>query len=491
MNHTFKNENGHLIANVSFDAEEIKKATSKAIHKLIENVTVPGFRKGKAPEDMAVKYLRGQDLNNETINALLRMLDKNFESDEEFSSYVKDRKFYDNLHPSVSLKKFEENSAEFEVIYYLRPYISKLGEYKGLKSDVKEKKVTAKDVDAELERLAKDNAELVPTENPSEMGDTVNIDFVGLMNGQPFDGGSANSFDLELGSNRFVPGFEDQCVSHKAGDKFDVSLTMPDNYPEPLTSKPVIFKVTLNAVKHKEVPEINDEFATTLSGQYVSKDLEELKAKIKENLSKNAFEQFKKETINDYLLKVRDSSEFVMTEEVIQQFVNNRIDSDTNNLEAQGINLDEYLKLVKQEKSDYEKSIRDGILNEMKYSMVYNSIATEEKIPAPSKEDVEKQLGQPLDKFVESFTNYLKSQKMDKASIDHQVQDYINQVVSSIMTGSVQAKILELNDPELAKRSYVPTTSKKTTKKTEKKADTKTNSEEKTVVEEKKEEKAE
>lgn len=465
MNHTFKNENGHLIANVSFDADEIKTATSKAVHKLIENVTVPGFRKGKAPEDMAVKYIHGQDLNNETINALLRMLDKNFEKDEEFSSYIKEGKFFNNLHPAVSLKKFEATGAEFEVTYFLRPYISKLGEYKGLKSDVKEKKVTAKDVDAELERLAKDNAELVPTENPSEMGDTVNIDFVGLMNGQPFDGGSANSFDLELGSNRFVPGFEEQCVSHKAGDKFDVSLTMPDNYPEPLTSKPVVFKVTLNAVKHKEVPEINDEFATTLSGQYVSKDLEELKAKIKENLSKNAFEQYKKDTINDLLVKVRDSSEFVLTEEVVSQFVNNRIDSDTNNLEAQGIDLDEYLKLVKQEKADYEKNIRDGIVNELKYSMVYNSIATEEKIPSPSREDVEKQLGQPLNKFIESFTNYLKSQKMDKASIDHQVQDYINQVVSSIMTGNVQAKILELNDPELAKRSYVPSTEKKTSKK--------------------------
>lgn len=449
MKHTFKNENGRLTAEVSFDKDEIAKAQAKAVRKLIANVTVPGFRKGKAPEATASKYLRNEDVANETINALLKQLDNNFEKDEEFSSYVKEQKFANNLRPNVNLNAFTNDEAKFTVVYFLKPSVSKLGDYKGLKTTVKEKKITAKDVDAEIERLAKDNAELVPSEKAAEMGDTVNIDFVGLMDGKPFDGGSANSFDLELGSKRFVPGFEEQCVSHKAGEKFDVALTMPENYPAPLTSKDVVFKVTLNAVKVKETPEINDEFATTLSGAYVAKDLAELKTKVKDLLTKNAFDSFKKEVVNDYLLQVRNNSEFVISTEYVNELLKDRKHQDETNLAQQGLTLEEYVKLVNQTMEQYEETLKTGIENELKSSLVYDAIATAEKIPAPTQADIEKQVGMPLNQFLNNFTNYLKSQKMSQAQIDNQVNGYINQVFSSIMTGNVQAKVLELNNPEL------------------------------------------
>lgn len=468
MKHTFKNENGHLIASVSFDKDEISKAQAKAVKKLTANVVVPGFRKGKAPEEMAAKYLHSDDVANETVNALLRMLDKNFEKDEEFSSYVKEQKFANNLRPAVSLDKFANDNAEFTVTYFLKPTVSKLGEYKGLKNEVKEKKITAKDVEAEIERLAKDNAELVPSEKAAEIGDTVNIDFVGLMDGKPFDGGSSNSFDLELGSKKFVPGFEEQCVSHKAGEKFDVALTMPDNYPAPLTSKPVVFKVTLNAVKTKEVPKVNDEFATTLSGQYVAKDLAELKTKVKEILTKNAFDAFKRETVNGFLLQVRKNSEFTIAPEYIDSIVKQRVADDENNLAQQGLTLDEYLKLVNQTKEAYESNMKTGIEEELKSSLVYDAIATAEKIPAPSQADIEKQIGSPLNQFITNFTNYLKAQNMNQQQIDNQINGYVNQVFSSIMTGNVQAKVLELNDPELAKRTATPAAKKPAAKKASK-----------------------
>ncbi len=485
MKHTFKNENGHLIASVSFDKDEISKAQAKAVKKLTANVVVPGFRKGKAPEEMAAKYLHSDDVANETVNALLRMLDKNFENDEEFSGFVKGQKFANNLRPAVALDKFTNEEADFTVTYFLKPTVSKLGDYKGLKNEVKEKKITAKDVEAELEKLAKDNAELVPSEKEAEMGDTVNIDFVGLMDGKPFDGGSSNSFDLELGSKKFVPGFEEQCVSHKAGEKFDVSLTMPDNYPAPLTSKPVVFKVTLNAVKTKEVPEINDEFATTLSGQYVAKDLAELKAKVKEILAKNAFESYKRETVNGYLLQVRKNSEFTIAPEYIDQIVKGRMADDENNLAQQGLSLDEYLKLVNQTKEAYENNIKSGIEEELKSSLVYDAIATAEKIPAPAQADIEKQIGSPLNQFITNFTNYLKAQNMNQQQIDNQINGYINQVFSSIMTGNVQAKVLELNDPELAKRTYAPAPKKAAAKKTAAKAEAKAEEKPEEKVEEK------
>ena len=284
MKQTFKSEKGHLIATLSFDRQEIAKANEKAINKLVLDVTVPGFRKGKAPKEKAIGYISQQKLFDGTVNSLLHMVDKNLETIDEFQAFVKEGKLAQR-HPDVNLTKFTNDEAEFIITWVLLPVVSKLGNYKGLKTSVKAKAVTDADVSAEIKHLAEENAELVESEKEAQMGDTVNIDFVGLMNGEAFEGGSAKAFDLELGSHRFVPGFEEQLVSHKAGDKVDVAVTLPDNYPEPLKSKDVIFKVTVNSVKVKEVPEINDEFATTLSGKFVAKDLAELNEKVKAYLA--------------------------------------------------------------------------------------------------------------------------------------------------------------------------------------------------------------
>lgn len=452
MKHTFKEENGHLIATVNFDQEEVKTATGKATRKLIQNVTVPGFRKGKAPEDKAARYIKNEDLFNGTIDALLRMLDKNFESNEEFSAYVKGNKFAPRLHPDVALDKFTDTEAQVTVTYYLRPAVSKLGQYKDLKSDIEETKVDEEAINAELNRLALENAELVPTEKAAEMGDTVNIDFQGLMDGVPFDGGTAKAFDLELGSNKFVPGFEEQCVGHKPGEKFDVNIIMPDTYPAPLTSKPALFKVTLNAVKVKEVPEINDDFATTLSGQYVSKDLAELKEKVEHALMHRFFDAYKRDKVNNYLNQIKNSSEYVIPTEYVKTLVDDRVKQDQNAIEQQGLSLEEYLKLIQQTREVYEDSIRAGVENELKTSLIYDAIAEAEKIPAPTQKDVEAQIGSPIAKFAENYTNYLKAQNYTPDQINNQINGYLNQVFTSILTARVQAKVLELNDPELAAR---------------------------------------
>ena len=448
MKQTFKNENGHLIANVSFDADEIKLATGKAVNKLVLDVTVPGFRKGKAPKEQAQRYLNGQKVADETINYLLKALDKNFETVEEFQSYVKGKKLLGHFRPNVELNKFSDKEAEFTITWILVPTVSKLGAYTGLKSDVKLKKITAEDVEHELHHLAEDNAELVESNDKvAEKGDTANIDFVGLMNGEAFEGGSGKAFDLELGSGRFVPGFEDQVIGHKVGDKFDVALTMPENYPAPLTSKAVVFKVTLNAIKVKEVPEINDDFATTLTGQYVSKDLAELKKNIKDNLTKKAEESYKNAKINSYLLQVRNASEYVIPTEYVNELVKDRMAQDEDSVGNQGLTLDEYLKLTNVTKENYENNLKAGVENEIKNQLIFESLAEAEKIEAPTQKDIEAQIGSSLNDFIKNYTNYLKSMKMPEDQINSQIQGYINQVFASILSGKVQARILELNEP--------------------------------------------
>ena len=445
MKQTFKNENGHLTANVSFDEAEIKTATDKAINKLVVNVTVPGFRKGKAPKDQAMRYLTNEKVYEETVNGLLKMVDKNLENVPEFKEFA-DGKLSGRKHPDVVLEKFDDKEAKFKIDWLLNPVVYKLGAYTGLKCDAKMKEITDEDVDHQLKHLAEDNAELVESDKEAALGDTCNIDFVGYMDGKPFEGGDGKGFDLELGSGRFVPGFEDQCVSHKAGEKFDVALTMPENYPAPLTGKDVVFKVTLNSVKVKEVPEINDEFATTLTGKYVSKDLAELKSKIKDDLTHNAEESFKNAKINSYLLQIRDASEFVIAADYVDLFVQDRIRSDEESINRQGLTLDEYLKLTKTDKTTYENNIKAGVENEIKTQLVYNALAEAEKIPAPTQKDIEEQIGSSLNEFFTNYSNYLKSMKMPEDQINNQIQGYINQVYASILTGKVQAKVLELNE---------------------------------------------
>ncbi len=445
MERTFKNENGHLIAKVSFGAEEVGKATEKGVRKLCENVTVPGFRKGKAPVETARLRLRSNDIAQATIDDLLQRVDAAFMKDDEFSSYIKDSKILASFRPSVSIDKFTTTEAEFTISYTLRPICSKLGEYHGLKTDITEKDVTEDDINAFIQHLAKDNAELVPTEEAAKMGDTANIDFVGLMDGKEFEGGSAKSFDLVLGSKHFVPGFEEQVIGHKAGEKFDISLIMPDNYPEPLTSKPVLFKVTLNTVKVSQVPEVNDEFATTLAGKFASKDLADLTEKVRSNLKEENHKRFLSSLVNTFLGQIRDSSEFVIADNYVNELAASRKASDVKRVSEQGLTLEEYLKLVGQKEEDYEKALHDGVLSEIKTSLTYDAIATAEKIPSPTQADLEKRLGSPVNSFMNGLTSYLRSQKLSDQQIQNQVNNYLNQVFLSILNERVQTRVLELN----------------------------------------------
>ncbi len=444
MTNSIKEEKGQLLVTASYSKDDVKKAVDKAINHLCLDVTVPGYRKGKAPVSVASKYLRNEAINNETINQLLRIYDKNFEADTALSDYFKGNKVV-NYRPEVSVKKFSADGAEILVSYILRPFVSKLGEYKGLKSEAEKREITDADVEKELKRLAENEAELAPKDKAAENGDTANIDFVGLMDGKEFDGGSAKSFDLVLGSNQFVPGFEAQVVGHKAGDKFDVSLTMPDNYPAPLTSKPVVFKVTLNSVKVKEIPEINDDFATTLSGEYASKDLNELKSKVVSHLNKDAESEYLNKILNDLLLQVRNNSEFVVSDKFVDIQVDSRIKQDEQNILNQGLTLDEYLKLIKKSKDEYRKEIADGVLAEIKNSLVYDEIAKAEKLPAVQNKDIESVLGSSIDEFVKGYSGYLRSSKMSEEQIGNQINGYLNQIFTSIMTHRVQDRVLILN----------------------------------------------
>ncbi len=445
MNQSFREENGHLINDVSFDQNEIAQATEKAVNKLCENVTVKGFRKGKAPVSEARRHLRSQDVYEETVQQLLKVLDKNHESDYTFNSYLNGNKLASNLRPNVNLSKFSNTEAVFVITYILRPIVSKLGEYKNLSSSITEEEVTDESIERRLGELANDNAELVSTEEPAKEGDTVNIDFVGYMDGKEFDGGSSKAFDLVLGSHKFVPGFEEQCIGHKAGDSFDLRLTMPENYPEPLTGKDVVYKVVINEVKVPEIPAVDDDFATTLSGELASENLEELRGKVRDQLVNTNHKNYLNNLVNSLFNQIRDSSEFVIADEYIDVYVDQRQHNDEHQVEEQGLSLEEYLKLVNMSYEDYRNNLKNGVTAELKASLIYDALASAEQIPAPVQSDIEARLGTPLNQFVSVYSKYLKSQNISDDEVNNYINNYINQIFISIFNERIQSRILEIN----------------------------------------------
>ena len=426
MNQTFTNEKGHLIGKVSFDKAEIQKATDKAINKLVLDVTVPGFRKGKAPKDKAVAYLSQSKLYDATINALLRQLDKNLDSVEEFHKYVEGRKFLNGVEPKVSLDKFTNDEAEFTVVWTLVPELTKLGEYKGLKTEVKQKRVLVKDVEAELKKLAEENAELVEAEKEAEMGDTVNIDFTGLMNGQAFEGGSAKSFDLELGSHRFVPAFEEQLITHKAGDKVDVAVTLPDNYPEPLTSKAVVFKVVINSVKVKELPVLDDEFVKDVSE---FNTVDEYKEDVKKHLTERREAQEDNKVENALINALLENT----TVDIPQCMIDNEVDGYVRDYEyrlrSQGGSLDMYFKYTGMTMEQLRENFKADAEKQVKTRLALGKVAKSEKLKALKKDlDAEyKKIASGYNVDVETVKTSIPAESISEDIVLRKAVDFIKE----------------------------------------------------------------
>ena len=444
MKKSFKKDKTELLAEVSFDKDDIQKASNKAAVRVAQDITVPGFRKGKAPIDKAMAHISVEKFNDAVVNQLLREIDKNFATDEEFKKYVDGHKFA-NFHPDVHLEKFTETEADFHVHYILNPEISKLAKYTGIKPSIEKEKVDDKKVDEFIKDLAKQNAELIYKEDEIKKGDTCNIDFTGYIKGKEFDGGSAKSYDLEIGSKQFVPGFEDQLIGHKSGDKIDVKVTLPDNYPEPLNGKEALFKVTINDVKEKSIPKINDEFATTLTGKFVSKDLAELKTKVKEHLIKNSDDKYLNDVLNAIVKEIKKGSTFEIHDRLIEENIERRIHNIEYQAKSYGLSLDEFLKIQNLDLEKAKADFKEQIINEFQNSLITEAIVENEKIAMPTKDELSEYLGTSVDDYLKNFNSYFTQQGNSKEEADLHAQNYLNNTLSTMIQRKVNDKLLVLN----------------------------------------------
>ena len=373
-----KKEQNSAVFTVAADAGEFEKAVNAAYLKNKKDVYIPGFRKGKAPrqviEGMYGKEVFYQDAMDEL-------------APEAFDFGIKEGELRIVGQPRIAdVKVTDEKACEFTFDVTTYPEAT-LGEYKGIEA-VKVTETVADDaVDNEIRNVQKRNARMLNVDRPAEMGDTVNIDFEGFLNGEPFEGGKAEGHALELGSNSFVPGFEEQLVGMSAGDSKDIDITFPENYTENLAGKAVVFHVVVNEISKPEYPELDDEFAKDVSEFDTFEEYrEDVRANLQKRMDDSAETAFKDEVIR----KACDA----MTVEVPDVMIEEKVDEFLRNYAAQfGMNQanmsrQELLKLFGMNEETLKFSIRPAAETQVKTDLLLEAVAKAEGIE-PSEEELE------------------------------------------------------------------------------------------------------
>ena len=356
---------------VETDAAEFEKAVNDAYRKNRSSISIPGFRKGKAPraviEGMYGPEVFYQDAMDELAPAAY-----------EFG--LKESGLKTVGAPGISdVNLTEERTVAYTFSVSVYPEVT-LGQYKGLEAVKPTAEVTDADVEAELNSTRKRNARMLDIDDrPAQMGDTADIDFDGYLNGERFDGGKAEGHKLELGSNSFVPGFEDQIVGMQIGEEKDINITFPEDYTPELAGKDVVFKVKLNSLTSPELPELDDEFAKDVSE---FDTLDEYKASIRENLTKTRTERadaaFKDEILRQAAENITVDIPDVMIEEKVEDMLRNY--ASQFGLRDHSVSVDDIKKLLGITDEAMENSIRPAAVFQVKSDLLLDAVAAAEEL---------------------------------------------------------------------------------------------------------------
>lgn len=394
-----------VLITVTLDKNDLASAKEKAIDRLVKEVKLEGFRKGKAPRDLAAKVLDKNLVSQETIDLAVRTtVPAAFQQVEKSPLVI----------PRVNVTKYvPEESAEYTAEADILPEI-KLGDYKNLKVKKQDIKVAAKDIDEILANIQKAYAEKKVAKKAAELGDEVIIDFVGKKDGEPFQGGTAKDYHLELGSHSFIPGFEEGIVGHTSGDKFDLPLTFPKNYQEKsLAGQKTVFEVLVKQVNTIELPPLDEAFAKKC-GPF--KTMDELRADIEKNL-KAQNEHRVNEKFKDDLVEALVKASTVSAPEILIEDQLRLVRGDIErNAAAAGQKMEDYLKANHITKEEFEKQTREVAEKRVKASLVLQILARDEKVEV-SDDDVIAKIAELRDVYQKS-PEALKNLKDPRVKMD-------------------------------------------------------------------------
>ena len=359
-----------------YNGEVWTKAIGSAYDKIKKDVTVDGFRKGMVPFEMFVSKNGVEPLYNDAIDILLTT---------EYKKVFDEVKEIPVVQPSIDIKNISKDAISIEYTFISSPDV-KLGAYKNLGIKKETAKVTAKEVKEEIEKLQAKYAEIQVKETGKvENGNTVVIDFEGFLNGKPFEGGKAENYPLEIGSHTFIPGFEEGLIGMSTGEEKDLNLTFPENYTEELKGKDVTFKVKVNIIKEKVLPEINEDFFKDLGYDDV-KTKEELEAKIKEQIKTRKETDIENKYIDECLEAATSNMKVEINPEIIDDEIHRMIDQMSEQLKMNGITLEQYMQFTGMTHEDLRKQYEEMATKRVKERFLLENVAKVEKIEVSDKD---------------------------------------------------------------------------------------------------------
>lgn len=366
---------------IKIEKEEWENALDKSFEKAKNNVKVDGFRKGKIPKDMFIKKFGKESLYEEAINIVLP---------DAYSKVFKENKdLVPIMQPSIDIKEIDENSVTFIFKITTKPEV-KIKKYKGLK--VKKEKVTVTDdeVNAQIDHLREHFADMVIKEGKIENGDTAVIDFEGFKDDVAFEGGKGENYPLVIGSNTFIPGFEEQLIGLKAGDEKDVLVTFPEEYAsEELKGQKAVFKVKVHEVKTKELPEMDEEFFKDLGYDNVNTE-EELRDLVKADLEAKKEYDNENKYVDALLEEVANNTEVDIPEELIHEEAHHMVHNYEEQLKMQGITLEMFYEFTHSDEHALIDQMTPEATKRVKYRFILEEIVNLEKIEISDKDAKER-----------------------------------------------------------------------------------------------------
>lgn len=381
---------------ITVGSEEFGAAVAKAAKVLAHKINIPGFRKGKAPRSMVERYVGTQALYNDAVDELIG---------PAYAKAVAETEIQPVDRPEVDLVQIDEGKdLIFKAKVTVKPEVE-LGDYKGLNIEKTAAAVTDENVEEELKRKQEQYAKILTLEEGTvENKDTVTIDFAGSVDGVPFEGGTAEGYELTIGSGTFIPGFEDQLIGAEIGKEVDVNVTFPEEYHvADLKGKDALFKVTVHMIKRKELAPIDDEFVKDVSD---FETLDELKADIREKLMKAAEQNAENEFKNAVVAKAVENASVEIPEAMINNRINTMVKDLEQNLSYQGLDLETYFHYLGTSEEEMKEKFRPQAAENVKTELVLEAIGKAEGIQV-----TEEEVNEELAKLAEHYQTQVENLK--------------------------------------------------------------------------------
>ena len=439
---------------VSVDGDTFKDAVTKAYLKQRKNITIPGFRKGKAPRAFIEKYYGEGVFYEDALEAIYP---------DAVAAAIEEAKLEPVDTPyDLEIPEMGNDGVTMKFKVTVKPEVE-LGEYKGLKATKKSTKVTADEVKAELARMQEQNSTVSDVDDRAvKKNDIVVIDFEGFVDGKAFEGGKAEKYELTIGSNQFIPGFEDQIIGHKIGDKFDVNVKFPEDYQADLASKDAVFKIKLHGIKVKEVPALDDEFAKDVSE---FDTLDELKKDIKKQLEKRKNDDAENELHNTLLEEVAKGIKAEIPEAMIEKTIDDDVNEYSYRLQSQGLKLETYLKYTGMDMKGFREGFKERAETQVRLNLALEKIIEKEKIEV-TEEDIEAEYKKYADAYnmdIDTIKKAVSAESLKPELASRKAIDLI--VDSAVVTEEKAAKKTAEKKPATKKATAKKPAAKKTSEK--------------------------